>query len=95
MTTGTETETVSREMPEFILEPLEEAPTTPAADVGRCLEHLVETLATARTQHVHQGKRRRKETEAAGSGGARPGNPADGVISPRADPPRFRVPINS
>ena len=47
MTTGTETETVSREMPEFILEPLEEAPTTPAADVGRCLEHLVETLATA------------------------------------------------
>ena len=34
-------------MPEFILEPLEEASTTPAADVGRCLEHLAETLATA------------------------------------------------
>ena len=33
-------------MPKLILESLEEAPTAPAADVGRCLEHLVETLAT-------------------------------------------------
>ena len=67
-TTGTETETIPRETPEFILEPLEEAPTTPAADVGRYPEHLVEpdgkTWVTARIQRVHQGKRRRKETEA-------------------------------
>ena len=33
--TGTETEAVSREMPEFILGRLEEMPITPAADIGR------------------------------------------------------------
>ena len=37
-------------MPEFILESLEESPTTPAADVGRYLDHLVETEGTARTR---------------------------------------------
>ena len=45
MTTGTEVETIPREMPEFILELSEGAPTTPPAEV----DVLADARAEARS----------------------------------------------
>ena len=77
-------------MPALILEPLEEAPTAPAGDGRLDAGHRADPACPP-------GKRRRKETEAqaAGRGGARPGNPADGMLSPKADTSRFEGHLNS
>ena len=77
-------------MPALILEPLEEAPTAPAGDGRLDAGHRADPACPP-------GKRRRKETEAqaAGRGAARPGNPADGMLSPRAKTARIEAPLSS
>ena len=69
MTTGTETETVSKGLPDLILEPLEEAPTAPAADVGRSTWWT----RRARRWRPRGSTRARAGAQAHRQGAARPG----------------------